>query len=82
MFPLPGLMPGYEAASEIRLKVCYSAVAYRVGMERRLIDVMTDTVIVDWRPVDGADLFLPAGKADPNWAAFDGLEGRPFVFSE
>ena len=82
VFPLPGVMPGHDAASEVRLKVCHSAVAYRVGMERRLIDVATDAVIVDWRLIEGSYLYLPAGKADPNWAEFDGLEGRLGVFSE
>lgn len=82
VFPLPGVIPGREAATEIRLKVCHSDVAYRVGVEQRLIDLATDTVIVDWRRVDGTDLYLPAEKADPNWAGFDGREGRPGVFSE
>ena len=82
MFPLPGVMPGRDAASEVRVKVCHSDVAYRVSVEQRLVDLMAETVIADWRRIDGADVYLPAGKADPNWTGFDGLEGRPSVFSE
>ena len=82
VFPLLDVMPGRDAASEVRVKVCHSDVAYRISVEQRLIDLSTEATIADWRRIYGTDLFLPAEKADPNWAGFDGLEGRPGVFSE
>jgi len=82
IFPLPGLIPGSEAVTEVRLKVCHSDTSYRVSVERRLIDEATGRVLADWRQPDGAALYLPAEKASPSWSVFDGLEGRPWTFSE
>ena len=82
VFPLPGVIPGREAVIEVRLKVCHSAEAYRVAVEQRLVDEATDTVMVEWKLVEGTNLHLPAGKATPSWSVFDGLEGRPGTFSE